>query len=83
MTLLSSTYAKKLLAQMRCPVCGAAREELLDERFLITAAYHCSAKFGVHGDGEIYVHTVCPAGSYLAAKTLNTEAAIGRQHGGA
>lgn len=83
MALLSSLYAKKLLAQKRCPVCGAEREELLDERFLMTAAYQCSSKFGVHGDGEIYVHSVCPAGSYLAAKTLNTEAAAIQPEGGA
>ncbi|MFT4162831.1 hypothetical protein [Shinella sp.] len=75
MALLSSPYAKTLLAQTRCPVCGAEREELLDERFLITVAYQCTAKFGVHGEGEIYVHSVCPSGSHLAAKTLNDEAA--------
>ena len=77
MTLLSSLHAKKLLKLKRCPVCGGDRIELVDDRMIIIAAYECSAQFMVTGEGQIAVHTVCPAGSYLAAWTLNAEVIAG------
>lgn len=36
--------------------------------------YDCSAEFQVDGNGEIIPAVICPAGSYLAAATLNKEA---------
>lgn len=73
MALLNSPHAKKLLAQSRCPACGAARAELIDERLIIIAGYECSAKFMVQGDREILAHSICPAASHIAAWTLNAE----------
>lgn len=73
MTLLSSPHAKKLLAQSRCPACGAARSELIDERMIVIATFECSARFAAQGDREIFAHTICPAASHVAAWTLNAE----------
>lgn len=85
MSLLSSRHAKKLLAQSRCPACGAARAELIDERMIVIVGYECSAKFMVQGDREILAHSICPAASHIAAWTLNAEvvAEVGGEAGAA
>ena len=73
MALLSSKHAKKLLAQSRCPACGALRTELIDERMIVIATFECSARFAAQGEREIFAHTICPAASHIAAWTLNAE----------
>lgn len=73
MALLSSNHAKKLLAQSRCPACGAGRSELIDEHVVVITSYACSAKFAVQGGGDIFAHSICPAASHIAAWTLNAE----------
>lgn len=72
---LATVRAEKLLAQSRCPVCGAGRVETIGAKCspIAICAYRCSAEFQVDGNGEIIPMTVCPAASYVAAQALNRE----------
>lgn len=73
---LAIVRADKLRAQTRCPVCGSSRIDALGLKGSPVAytVFNCSAEFQVDGNGEIIPAIVCPAGSYLAASTLNKEA---------
>ena len=84
---LSVVRAGKLLAQSRCPVCGAGRVETIGGKGspIVICVYRCSAEFEVDGNGEIIPMNVCPSASYVAAAQLNKEARADavRQAGGA
>lgn len=72
---LATLRAAKLLANRRCPVCGAARREAIGavgSRIAI-CVYSCSAEFVVDVNGEIVPLNVCPAASHVAAQALNRE----------
>jgi hypothetical protein len=73
---LGLVRADKLLTQRRCPVCGASRIETIGGKGspIAICVYRCSAEFQVDGNGEIIPMTVCPEGSYVAARQLNKEA---------
>lgn len=73
---LSVVRADKLLAQSRCPVCGAGRVETIGGKGspIAICVYRCSAEFEVDANGEIIPMNVCPAASYVAAAQLNKEA---------
>ena len=84
---LNIVRADKLLAQSRCPVCGAGRVETIGGKGspIAICVYRCSAEFEVDANGEIIPMNVCPAASYVAAAQLNKEARADavRQAGGA
>ena len=73
---LAIVRAQKLLAQSRCPVCGAGRDEAIGAKCspIAICTYRCSAEFGVDGNGDIIPMNVCPAASHVAATALNKEA---------
>ncbi|WP_421579093.1 hypothetical protein [Shinella sp. M31] len=72
---LAIVRADKLRAQIRCPVCGAARTDAIGKSGTpaMYCVYVCSAEFQV-ANAEIIPSVVCPNSSYVAARTLNEEA---------
>jgi hypothetical protein len=67
-------YLEKLWSVTRCPVCGAARAEIIETGRTACASFSCGARFAASADKILSVQP-CPAGSDLAAEHLTDEAA--------
>ncbi|MFC3074661.1 hypothetical protein [Shinella pollutisoli] len=70
---LVSARESALLKLTRCPCCGAGRVSSSGGR-AAAVAFACNAVFGLDANAEVMPISVCPSGSYVAARALNQQA---------
>ncbi|MCY1667883.1 hypothetical protein [Rhizobium sp. SL86] len=74
MTALLTSRIKTLVAQSRCPACGAQIVSGGGGIAFAISTFECGAEFVIANE-EIAVSRACPSASHVAARHLNQEAA--------